>query len=172
MGVKKLLLFCALAAAKNLDQKCYREIVVRDAEELFIPRDDFRNELCTLRFSTDDSDKIELKVDDVFCSNQFHFIFTGAVAPTPPEHDCANNVVYSAANTLEVTLTLRKASLNLSQEGLRLSVSKQRPSSELLVADISDAPVSSYQKYGRDKKNDTKADDGYIDWAVYVGNCF
>lgn len=168
MGVKKLLLFCALAAAKNLNKKCYREIVVRDAEELFIPRDDFRNELCTLRFSTDDSDNIELKVDDVFCSNQFHFIFTGAVAPTPLEHDCANNVVYSAANTLEVTLTLRKASLNLSQEGLRLSVSKQRPSSELLVADISDAPVSSYQKYGRDKKNDTKADDGYIDWAVYV----
>lgn len=96
-------------------------------------------------------------------------------------------------------LTLHKTSLNLSQEGLRLSVSKQNARSEELIADISDTPSFSYSRgelqaelllvnqtiyaaftYLRNNirfpfldSNDTKKqDDGYIDWAVYVGTGF
>lgn len=164
MVVTKFLLFLLTQIAAS---QCNREnIVVPDDQEVITLHErDFENELCILRFATDDSDTISLVIDDISCANRFHLNINGAVRPVVRDDANCKTTINSKLNLLEVILTLHKTSLNLSQEGLRLSVSKQNARSEELIADISDTPSFSYSRDSNDTK---KQDDGYIDWAVYV----
>lgn len=149
--------------------KCNQEnITIFEQYEIHLQPHDFDNDLCVLRFVSDDGEAITLDVDDISCRNQYHVNINGAVRPIETQNNC-KTTINSKSNSLEVILTSRKTSLNLSQEGLRLSVSKQKfGSSEELVADISDTPIFSYNRGKSRDTNDTKKDDGYIDWAVYV----
>lgn len=170
MVVTKFLYFFQvyLAACGTICNK--ENITVSDEkpELITLQPNDFDNDLCILRFKSDDGDAITLVVDDISCNNQYHVNINGAVRP---RYNNCKTTFNSKFNMLEVILTSRKTSLNLSQEGLLLSVSKQKASNtkELIeLADISDTPSFSYRRGESKDPNDTKKDDDYIDWAVYV----
>jgi len=143
--------------------------VIKEKTALRIKPEDFENDLCNLRFQTEKDAQIFANFSDLSCSEQIHFNFKEAAdfkeADKPQMPQCTTAIT-SINNLLEVTLSLRKQT----QGEIEISLEPKFAQNFEIVADADDSPTFAYNRdFNRsDRENDTKKDDGYIDWAVYI----